>query len=98
MQALLSYVNALPPGTSLTTKVQSVISYYNAGNHATACTALLSVISEANTQNRKHISSAQSATVIAMTKQDPGRHRLARNGARYPRGSLEGKQVEERSR
>jgi hypothetical protein len=47
LQALLAYVNGLPPGTSLPSKVQTAINYHNANDIHDTCTALTAVINRA---------------------------------------------------
>lgn len=47
LQALLAYVNGLPPGTSLPSKVQTAIDYHNANDIHDTCTALTAVINQA---------------------------------------------------
>ena len=66
---LLSYVNGLPPGTSLPSKVQTAINYYNAGDIRDTCTALTGVINQAKAQSGKKITKTQANTVIAMARQ-----------------------------
>jgi len=69
LQALLSYVNGLPPGTSLPSKVQTAINYFNAGDIRDTCTALTGVINQAKAQSGKKITKTQANTVIADAKQ-----------------------------
>jgi len=66
---LLNYVNGLPPGTSLPSKVQTAINYYNAGDIHDTCTALTAVINQTKAVSGKKISKTQANTVIAMAKQ-----------------------------
>jgi hypothetical protein len=66
---LLSYVNGLPPGTSLPSKVQTAINYYNAHDIPDTCKALSAVINQAKAVSGKKITKTQANTVIAMAKQ-----------------------------
>jgi len=65
LQDLQTYVNGLPPGTSLPTKVQTAINYYQAGDIADTCKTLTSIIKEAKAQSGKKLTAAQANAVIA---------------------------------
>jgi hypothetical protein len=65
LQDLLTYATGLPPGTSLVSKIQTAIAYYQAGKKSSACSELNQVISEANAQKGKHLTAAQASEIIA---------------------------------
>ena len=68
MNDLAAYVNSLPPGASLSTKLQTAINYFKAGDKRDACSTLTSVINEATAQIGKHLTSAQANAVITAAK------------------------------
>jgi hypothetical protein len=69
LQALLAYVNGLPPGTSLSDKVQAALSDFQAADTADTCSELTQIINEAKAQSGKHLTAAQASTVIADAQQ-----------------------------
>jgi hypothetical protein len=72
LQQLLAYVNGLPPGTSLPTKVQTAINDYEAASISGTCTTLTGVINEAKAQAGKHLTpgpTGQAAHVITAATQ-----------------------------
>jgi Right handed beta helix region/HYR domain len=68
LQDLLAYVANLPPGTSLSDKGQTAISYLQAGDIADACSTLTSIITEATSQSGKHLTPVQANYIIATAR------------------------------
>ena len=64
LQDLLAQVHALPPGTSLYSKVQTAIDYLQAGDIPDTCLALTGIVNEAKAQSGKHLTAAQANNVI----------------------------------
>jgi hypothetical protein len=69
LQALLNFVSTFPPGTSLPSKVQNAINYFNANDIPDTCKALTAVINQAKAVSGKKINKTQANAVIAMAKQ-----------------------------
>lgn len=61
---LLAFDQGLPPGHAFRDKTQATINDVNAGNTASACTELQGIISLANAQRGKAITTAQANTII----------------------------------
>jgi hypothetical protein len=68
LRALLTFVRGLPPGTSLPSKVQAAINYFNRGDIRDTCIALTGVINQAQALKGKKLTAAQADTVIAAAR------------------------------
>ncbi len=69
LDALLAYVDPLPPGSSLGNKARSAISAFDAGDIAGTCSDLSAIINKANTQAGKQLTQDQAATIVSMASQ-----------------------------
>lgn len=69
LQGLLSFVQSLPPGTSLAHKVNSAASFFSTNDVADTCSTLHALINEANAQSGKQLTAAQAAQIVSTAKQ-----------------------------
>jgi uncharacterized repeat protein (TIGR01451 family) len=69
LDALLAYVDPLPPGSSLSSKAQSAISSFDAGDIAGTCSNLSALINKANNQAGKQLTQDQATTIVRMASQ-----------------------------